>query len=478
MGASMSSHGKNPVTSEKLAVADAGMKRSALIIATLTSFTTPFMGSAINLALPSIGREFQIDAVVLSWIATSYLLAAAISLVPFGRLADIFGRKKIFTYGIAAYTITSFPCAVSTSGPMLIVFRIFQGVGSSMVFATGIAILTSVFPPQERGKALGINVAAVYIGLSLGPLLGGLLTQHLTWRSVFLSNVPLGLIIISLALWKLKGEWAEAKGEKFDLPGAIIYGAALVAIMYGISLLPAMTSLWIILVGLSGFVAFVKWQISVEHPVYNLDLFRSNRVFAFSCLAALINYSATFAVTFLLSLYLQYVKGFSPQIAGLILIAQPIVMAAFSPFAGRLSDRIEPRIVSSIGMTLTTIGLSLFIFLSKESTLESIIARLLVLGLGFAFFSSPNVNAIMGSVEKRFYGLASGSMGTMRLLGMMISMGIATVLFAVYLGRVQITAEYYPLFIKSVRAAFIVFAILCLGGIFSSMVRGKLRPDL
>lgn len=473
----MSNHGNHPVIEEKMAMADAGMKRSTLFIATLTSFMTPFMGSAINLALPSIGKVFQIDAVLLSWVATSYILAAAISLVPFGRLADIYGRKKIFTYGIAAFTITSFLCAISTSTPMLIIFRVFQGTASSMIFATGIAILTSVFPPQERGKALGINVAAVYIGLSLGPFLGGVLTQHLTWRSVFLVNVPLGLIIIWLVLWKLKGEWAEAKGEKFDLPGAIIYGLALVAIMYGISLLPAMKSLWIIVLGLLGFGAFIKWQIRVEHPVFHLNLFRTNRVFAFSCLAALLNYSATFAMTFLLSLYLQYIKALSPQSAGLILIAAPVVMAIFSPFAGRLSDKIEPRIVSSIGMTLTSIGLFLFVFLDENSTPESIIARLIVLGLGFALFSSPNTNAIMGSVEKRFYGLASGSVGTMRLLGMMISMGIATLIFAVYLGRVQITVEYYPVFIKSVKLAFVVFAILCFGGIFSSMVRGKLRPD-
>ncbi|MGD8226970.1 MAG: MFS transporter [Desulfobacteraceae bacterium] len=454
------------------------MKRPTLIIATLSSFTMPFMGSAINLALPSIGKEFQIDAVLLSWVATSYLLAAAISLVPFGRLADIYGRKKIFTYGISAFTVTSFLCAISTSTSMLIVFRIFQGAASSMMFATAIAILTSVFPPQERGKALGINVAAVYIGLSLGPFLGGFLTQHLTWRSVFLLNVPLGLIIIWVLLRKLKGEWAEARGEKFDLPGAIIYALALIFIMYGISLLPAIKSLWMILLGVLGFVAFVLWQSRVEHPVYNLNLFRSNRVFALSCLAALLNYSATFAMSFLLSLYLQYIKALSPQSAGLILVAAPIVMAIVSPFAGRLSDRIEPRIVSSVGMTLTTLGLFLFVFLHENSSQLSIILRLIVLGLGFALFSSPNTNAIMGSVEKRFYGLASGSVGTMRLLGMMISMGIATVVFSVYLGRVQITVAYYPVFIKSVNVAFLIFAILCFGGIFSSMVRGKLRGEV
>jgi len=453
-------------------------KRSALVVATLSAFVTPFMGSAVNIALPSIEKEFGIDAILLTWIATSYLLAAAISLVPFGRLADIHGRKKIFTYGMVIFTISSFLSAISISAPMLILFRIFQGVGSSMVFATGIAILTSVFPPQERGKVLGINVAAVYIGLSFGPFLGGLLTQHFTWRSIFLVTVPLGLISIALVLWKLKGEWAEARGEKFDLAGSIIYSLGIVAIMYGISLLPGLRSLWLILCGLLSIVAFIAWETKVENPVFDLDLFKTNRVFALSNLAALVNYSATFAVAFLLSLYLQHIKGLSPQSAGIVLISQPVVQAVFSPFAGRLSDRVEPRIVASIGMSLTTFGLVLFIFLNENSTLEFVVARLILLGFGFALFASPNTNAIMGSVEKRFYGLASGSVGTMRLLGMMTSMGIATVIFAVFIGRVQITIEYYPMFLKSMKAAFIVFSLLCFGGIFASLVRGRIRSNL
>jgi EmrB/QacA subfamily drug resistance transporter len=464
---------------EKRSLMDSAQgKHSALVVATLSAFITPFMGSAVHIALPSIEREFRIDAIVLTWIATSYILAAAISLVPFGRLADIHGRKKVFTYGMVIFTISSFLSAISISAPMLILFRILQGVGSSTVYATGIAILTSVFPPQERGKVLGINVAAVYIGLSLGPFLGGFLTQHFTWRSIFLVTVPLGLISIALVLWKLKGEWAEARGEKFDLPGSLIYGLGIVAIMYGISLLPGLRSLWLIVCGLLSIVVFVTWETKVENPVFDLDLFKTNRVFALSNLAALINYSATFAVAFLLSLYLQHIKGLSPQSAGIVLISQPVVQAIFSPFAGRLSDRVEPRVVASIGMSLTTLGLVLFIFLNENSTLQFVVARLILLGLGFALFASPNTNAIMGSLEKRFYGLASGSVGTMRLLGMMTSMGIATVIFAIFIGRVQITIEYYPMFLKSMKAAFIVFSLLCFGGIFASLVRGRVRSNL
>ncbi len=451
------------------------LKKTALIIATLNSFITPFMGSSINIALPAIEKEFHVDVVMLSWIATAYLLAIAVSLVPFGRLADIYGRKKIFTSGVIIFTISSILCAISFSTPMLLFFRIIQGIGNAMVFATGMAILVSVYPPQERGKVLGINVAAVYIGLSAGPFLGGILTQYFTWRSVFLVTVPISLFILFLIFWRLKGEWADARGEKFDLLGSFIYAVAIIGIIYGISLLPAIKSLWVILVGVIGFFAFVKWVLKVQHPVFEVRLFKTNRVFAFSSLAALINYSATFALTFLLSLYLQYIKGLSPQIAGLVLIAQPLVMAITSPSAGRLSDRIEPRIVATSGMIVTTIGLFLLTFLKLGTSLGYIIGCLIVLGLGFALFSSPNTNAVMSSVEKRFFGIASGTVGTMRSLGMMVSMGVATVVFNIFIGRIQITAEQYPLLMKSIMVAFIIFTLFCFGGIFASIVRGKVR---
>lgn len=454
---------------------DTGIRRAALVVATLSSFMTPFMGSSINVALPAIAEEFEMDAVLLSWIPTSYLLATAVSLVPFGRLADIHGRKKVYGYGIFLFTLFSFLCTVASSAASLIAFRILQGVGSAMIFATGIAILTSVFPPQQRGRVLGINVAAVYMGLSLGPFLGGFLTQHLSWRAVFLAHVPLGLIIIGLLVWKVKSEWAEAEGEPFDLAGSVIYAGAITGLVYGMSLVPRLASLPLMLLGFLGLLGFIVWEARTQNPVFDLGLFKTNRVFAFSNLAALVNYSATFAVTFLLSLYLQDVRGFSPQEAGLILVSQPLVMALLSPMAGHLSDRIEPRIVASLGMILTSLGLFFFVFLEQASSLEGIISRLVLLGFGFALFSSPNTNAIMGSVDRKSYGIASGSVSTMRVLGMMISMGIATVLFSLFIGRVQITPEHHPALILSIKTAFLIFAVLCLGGVLASMVRGNLR---
>jgi EmrB/QacA subfamily drug resistance transporter len=454
---------------------EVNIKTYALIAATLASFLTPFMGSSVVIALKYIDIEFAVDALLLSWIATSYLLAAAVFLVPFGRIADIYGRRKIFIYGIVIFTVSSFLCAISPTVIALIIFRIMQGMGSAMIFGTAVAIVTSVFPVGERGRALGINVAAVYLGLTLGPFLGGFLTQHLGWRSIFLINVPLGIIVIFFTIWKMKEEWSDAKGESFDLRGSIIYGIALVSIMYGLSLLPNILGSWMIFFGIAGILLFIYWEKKVDHPVVNMNIFYNNRTFSFSNLAALIHYSATFAVSFLLSLYLQYIKGLPPQSVGMVLVAQPLVMTVLSPMAGKLSDRVEPRLVASMGMVVTTIGLFLFSLLDNETNLTFIVLNLIFLGIGYAMFSSPNTNAIMTSVEKRYYGIASGTMGTMRLVGQMLSMGIAMLLFALFIGRVQITPEYYSPFVESIKAAFMIFSVLCFAGIFASMARGKVH---
>ena len=459
---------------------DRATKLTALAIASLSSFITPFMMSSINIAMPEIGKELNADAVMLSWIAASYLLAAAVALVPFGKISDIYGRKKIFMIGMSLFTITSLLCAFSVSAPMLIFFRIFQGAGSAMCFATGIAILSSVYPVQERGKVLGIAVAAVYIGLSCGPLFGGLLTRYLGWQSIFLINLPFGAVIILLIIFKLKDEWKDAAHQKFDLTGSIIYATAIFAFMYGISgikILPAAMSIILILTGLVGLAVFVKWERVVSHPVFEVNLFVTNRVYAFSCLAALINYCATFAAFFLLSLYLQYIKELTPQGAGTMLVFTPVIMAVLSPYAGKLSDKKEPRVISSIGMGITALGLVLLIWLDNDTTLMYIIVSTILLGLGIGLFSSPNMNAIMSSVDKRLYGIASASVGTMRLLGQMLSMGIATLVFALFIGRAQITPEYYPQLIKSIKMLFIISSGLCIGGIYFSLYRGRLRPD-
>ncbi|MCX6253268.1 MAG: MFS transporter, partial [Bacteroidia bacterium] len=276
-------------------------KRSVLLVATFAAFLTPFLGSAVNLALPSIGKDLNANAISLGWVISSFILSSAIFLLPFGRLADIIGRKKVFSVGILIFTISTFLIIFSGSITSLIVLRIFQGLSSAMIFGTSLAIITSVFQPGERGRAMGINITAVYLGLSCGPVIGGLLTQYLGWRSIFAFLIPFGIISLILINRKIKTEWADAAGEKFDWYGSVIYGLALSSFMYGFSRLPSCLGWICIATGILMAIIFLIVEKKISYQVFDVRLILRNRVFAFSGLAALIHYSATSATGFFIS---------------------------------------------------------------------------------------------------------------------------------------------------------------------------------
>jgi MFS family permease len=434
-------------------------KRYVLVVVMLSSFLTPFMASAINVALPSISKEFSMSAVLLTWVATSYLLAAAAFLVPFGRLADIRGRKRIFLAGMWVFMSASALCALAPFSYFLIGFRVVQGIGAAMTFGTSIAILT----------------AMVYVGLSVGPSVGGLLTGLFSWRMIFVITIPIAAAIVYLSHRKLLGEWSDASGERFDMTGSAVFAVSLTAVILGFSMIPHLVGVVVTLAGSVGVVAFVLIELRLEFPVMDITLWRGNRPFAYSNLAALINYGATSAVTFLMSIYLQEVKQFSAEKAGFVLIAQPIFMAAFSPLAGRLSDRIEPQYIASAGMAITTVGLMLLAAMTEATDVWAIVGSLAFLGFGFALFSSPNTNAVMGSVERRSYGVASASLGTMRLVGQVLSLGIASIFISLYLGQNAISHDMADEFMQSYKLAFGVFAVMCFVGVFASLARGKVR---
>lgn len=451
------------------------VKKTALLVATTASFLTPFLGAALNVALPAIGLDLNADAILLNLIATVYLLSTAIFILPFGRLADIAGRKRIFGYGLILFTTASLAGAVSPSIYFLLVSRVFQGIGSAMIFGTGIAIISSVFPPGERGKALGINVAAVYAGLSLGPFVGGFLTQYFGWRSIFWTLIPIGIISVIMVYLKLKGDWSASKKERFDYKGSFLYMLSLILLMTGLYLVPRTAGYPVLAMSILLFLFFIRFERGIENPLLETDLYRLNRVFAFSNLAALINYSATFGVGFLLSFYFQYIKSMEPSEAGLILVIQPVIMAVLSPLTGRLSDRLQPQVLASLGMGFTTVALTMLIFAGFQTSLLYFVVVLVIMGTGFALFSSPNTNAIMGSVAPKYYGVASGAVGTMRMIGQMISMGIVLILFSLFIGKTEISPEVHEPFLHSMRIAFTLFALFCFAGIFASIARGKVR---
>jgi MFS family permease len=441
----------------------------------ISAVVNSLMNSSLNVALPSIGKEFSMSAVSLGWIATAMILSSSLFVVPFGRLADITGRKKMMAAGSAVFALGSVLAAVSTSGIMLISVRVIQGIGSAMIFGTGIAILTSVFPHEKKGWALGWNVAAVYFGLTAGPFIGGLMTVKLGWRSIFWLNAGLGAVSIAVLFTMLKGEWADAKGEKFDLPGSCILGAFILCLIYGLMKIPAPAGYFLIAAGLCLFFIFVKYEEKQAEPLVQVRLFENNPAYFFSNIAALINYAAAFSVSFLLSLYLQYIKGQNPWQAGLILMAQPLVMVLLSPFAGKLSDKVEPGRVASIGMGITMAGLLMLAFIKDSTGTAYVVCALLVIGAGYALFSSPNTNAVMSSVERKYYGTASSILSTMRQLGMMTGMAIATMMLSIFVGAAKIIPEKHADFMAAIRFSFLIATMLCLAGIFASLARGKIH---
>ena len=444
-------------------------KHILMAITMASNFLNPIMGEAVNVALPKIGEEFSMTAVGLSWVSMIFLLASSVFLVPFGKISDSWGRMKMYLYSNILFALSSLFCAFSISAEMLIIGRLFQGIGAAGIFATSMAIVISASEPHERGKMIGLNVMAVYVGLSIAPVLGGILTSTWGWRSLFFITAGAVLLIILAIVTKIKVEWVVPSNAKFDFKGTLIYMVSLSGLTYGFSHLPRTEAIILTILGLAGLITFVKYELKQPNPVFEMQLFFKNKLFALSNLSAFINYAATFAISFVFSLYLQYVKGLSPEKAGLVLIAQPIVMAVVASFSGKLSDTKDPRILSSIGMGASAVGLLMLSFISKETGYPYIISALLVLGFGFGMFSSPNTTSIMCSVEKRLLGLASATVSTMRTTGMMFSMAVAALSVHVFIGDTEINTGNLDSFMLSMKVILITFTFLCVIGIFTSL---------
>ena len=452
--------------------------KKSLVVLCTAAFLVPFMGSSLNLAAPQISEVFSMNAVTLTWISSIYLISTAIFQIPFARIADIVGRKKMFLLGVLLFTVSTFLCAFAPNTAVLLAFRFMAGLGSAMLFGTNMAILTSLFPPQQRGMALGINTAVVYAALAVGPLAGGVLTHYFGWQSIFIVSAIIGLTVVVLGKLFLQGEWIEARGEKFDIIGSVVYAVALSGLIYGFSKLFDKNginffSLTCLIVGIFALLLFIFIENKTEFPIFNTKLFSGNRVFALSSLAALINYSATSATVFMISLYLQYVRGFEAANAGTILISQAAVQSLFSLLAGRFTTRFQPSTLATFGMSVIVAALLGLSFLTPTTPLWLLICSLMLLGAGFGIFSSPNVTVIMNSVEKKHYGQASATTGTMRLTGQAFSMGIAAMAMSMFLGDKKIIPALYPNFMKSLNTTFMIFVVLCLIGVYASSVRNK-----
>ena len=455
----------------------ASLQKATLVMVLLNAFTTSLMLSATNVALPLIAEDLELDAVAMSWIPMSFLMASAMFVLVFGRIADMVGRKRIFLIGTVCVIITSVLASFSTNATFLITARFLQGMSAAMLYATNVAIISSVFPPNQRGRAIGMTVSIIYLGLTCGPLLGGFLIDVYGWRASLVFHIPLAIVVLLIGIFKVPGDWSADEPGEFDIKGSIVYGLSIVLLCLGASTLPEDHGFFILFCGLLGIWLFIKLAKQSKHPILDVALFRRNRVFAFSCFASFIIYTAVFANIVLVSLYLQYLKGLSATIAGSIMMVQPLTMAIFSPLMGRLSDKFEPRIIASMGMVITIFGLIMLGLMNLHSTISYLITTLIITGFGFSMFSSPNANAIMSSVEKQQYGSATGSLATMRILGQMMSMVLVSLVFATLIGQIKIEPSIFQDLMQAISLCFFISASLCIPGFIFSLVRGRMHRE-
>ncbi|MGD9823186.1 MFS transporter [Desulfobacter sp.] len=448
-----------------------------IFIVSAVQFLAPFMMSAVGVALPTIGRFYGASAVSLALVEMVYMLAVTLFLLPLGRLADITGRKKIFVSGVALFALATILLPFSPSIGIFIAIRFLQGIGVSCTVSTSVAILSSVVPKEKRGKAMGIIVACVYLGLSAGPTLAGLMIAWLGWQWIFFAAVPLALAALILTLTQLKGEWKGAEGESFDRVGSVIYMAAISCLIVGVSHLERNTwALGLMGAGMLFMAGFSVFEYRHPAPILDIRLLLGNRVLAFSNIATWINYAASFGLTFFFSLYLQVVKGMSAQTTGFVLIVQPVIQAVLSPLSGTLSDRISASKLSTAGMIICAAGLGFAAFLGQDAETWQVLGTLVIMGLGFAAFSTPNMTTVMGSVEPKHYGIASSLVATMRSIGMLTAMTITTLLLGMFMGDAEVSTATAPTFLKTMHTAFMIFALLSLVGIVFSMARVTHTP--
>ncbi|WAM31770.1 MFS transporter [Caldicellulosiruptor naganoensis] len=455
------------------------INKNILIATTTSSFLVPFMSSAVNIAAPDIAKRFNLVAENLNFVITIFLLFSAAFILPMGKLSDTFDRTKIFITGHVSFTLSTLMCAIAPNITFLFIFRALQGFFSAFVFVTSIAILIENHSPKIRGRLLGINTATVYLGTSIGPFLGGILVRLFGFRSIFLFAFLVGFVASLVSLFLLKKEikvvehasLAESL-KNLDKTGALFSIVGLFLLIYGASTFElGKTPKILFFLGFAFLVLFVVFELSTQNPLLDVKLFVKIPQFGFSNLAALINYSCTFSASYLLSLYLQIVKAIPSQFAGTVLILQPISQVITSLISGRASEKIEPRKLATAGMALTTAGLFIFSLFLSKTNIVFVIINLIIMGVGFGLFSSPNTNVVMSSVPQSLYGAASSTISVMRVMGQAFSMAIVSFIFSLYLKGAKLSHENYLMILKSMKISFFVFSILSIAGIVASIKR-------
>ncbi|MDR2698196.1 MAG: MFS transporter [Candidatus Methanoplasma sp.] len=447
--------------------------KTVLIACCAGIFIMPLMSTMMNLALVPIGVEFEVGSRSLAMVNTTFLLASVMVMVPLARLSDISGRKKVFIAGLIVTVASALIAAFSPSFEILLVMRFVMGAGSAAISISSVAMLTEVFPFERRGWAIGIQSTFIYLGIAIGPALGGFICDLLGWRYLFFFMVPFAAIAL-VFISRFKREIISDAGGSMDYRGSLMYGVTIILTMYGVINLPNLWAAALILVGLAMLFVFIREMKRANSPVLDLSVFR-HKVFSRACISAYMNYGSSYSVAFFMALYLQSIGALTASQAGLILLIQPVIQVAFTAKSGSYSDRIaDKRMLPTLGMAITCVAVFMVIFLGTEVNFYYIAAILILFGTGYAFFSAPNTNAVMSSVPPKNRGEASGMIALVRQVGMMTSMGVAMCCIVTIMGTMDnLNPSTYEQFIDVIRAAFTVCLAMCVVGTIFSWFRGK-----
>ena len=435
-----------------------------LIAAACATFLTPFFGAVVNIAIPAISQSFEVPADTLAMLTTTYLLSSVIFLVPAARLADIYGLLRVFNTGLVIGAIGAFMAPFAPSIEILLICQIFIGIGFACVISNAMALLSTTFPPEQRGFAIGIGVASVYLGLTSGPLIGGILTGWFGWASVYSFVCAISVCAVIISRFSVRGEIMLTPGEPFDRKGAVLYCIVIFLLLYGLIRLPSTIGIIFLILGIIFLILFVTFELREENPVFAIQLFAGNWAFTLANLVTMINYGATYAVNFFMSLYLQVIGVLTPAEAGLVMISMPIMQMIFSPISGRLSDRINARLLMTAGMLITTLGMLFLLCISEEYYQTWIILSLGIIGLGVAFFGAPNLILVLSSVSRKDGGSANSINATMRQIGMVASMALATSFIALSFGSTGELYANHESLVSAMRLTFGCGTVLCLFG--------------
>jgi len=443
----------------------AASKRLVQVIAAFGSAIAPFMVASLIVATPAIGKEFSADVALLGWITASFFLVAGAFLVPFGRIADIRGSKKVFTAGMAVYLVAALVCMFAPGMQVLIAGRVLTGIGAAMVFGTSIALLSLVFPEEERGAALGINIAAMFTGFGAGLLAGGAITYYASWRGIFAIVAMIAAVNLVLILSRVRGECELSRKSEYDPYGMLLFISGVLLFMYGLSKISTLQGLVILIAGSGALAGFCLWEQRCPHPLIPPALFSSGSL-SRALGTNIVFQASAFGIALILSFYLQYVNGMDSRTAGIVLLISQLLLIVLGPYCGRLSDRNPSHRVAAAGCLANGIAMLLLITISQTTSLPLIVLSLALNGLGFALFMPSVVKWALLGIPREHFGILSGGTETARLVGISLSNAVIIITFGLIMGDTPVSPENVPLFLSAARWAIVLYSVMA----FAAMV--------